>query len=121
MTRLIQRKIAEIPEFRVEKKVVFENPSIEAKLPVCVISNFMARPRGQKTSYALSITAECWADKYYPAIQLFDKTALKLAEIGFIEVADPIDTTDPVTQKRRYGSRFEGYWNAMTNYFEVRS
>lgn len=118
MTRLIQRKIAEIPELGADK-VLFENPSEKAKFPVCVISNFMARPKYFKAAYALSITVEVWAEKYYEAQSLYDKAAQKLEEINFVDTAPTPQGKDPVVGKNRYGSTFEGGWNAITNTFYI--
>lgn len=121
MTRIIQRKIAEIPEFGVTK-VLFENPSNKATFPVCVVSNFMARPKYYRAAYSLSITIEVWADKYYEAQALYDLVVQKLAELNFVDATPTPQGKDAVTGKNRYGSSFEVGWNAITNtYYTNRS
>ncbi len=118
ITRLIQKKITEIPELG-PNRVLFENPSKKASFPVCVIYNFQARPQLFKASYALSITVEIWSEGYYETQSLYDKVARKLSEINFTEVSMTPQGKDLITNKQRYGSTFEVGWNAITNSFYV--
>ena len=118
ITRLIQNKIAEIPGLG-GKRVLLENPSIKATFPVCVLSNFQARPKYFKAAYDLSITVEIWANSYYEAQALYDQVAQKLAESNFVEVAMTPQGKDPIIEKQRYGSTFEVGWNAIDNTFFV--
>lgn len=114
--RLVQNKIAEISAFG-GKRVLFENPSVKAAFPVCVLSNFQARPKYFKAAYDLSITIEVWADSYYEAQGLYDQVAQKLAESNFVEVAMTPQGKDPIVEKQRYGSTFEVGWSAIDNTF----
>lgn len=118
ITRMIQNKIAEIPDFGA-KRVLLENPSIKAQFPVCVLSNFQARPKYFKAAYDLSITVEVWANGYYEAQELYDMVAEKLSELNFVEVGMTPQGKDPIIDKQRYGSTFEAGWNAIDNTFFV--
>jgi len=118
LTRLIQNKIAQIPAFG-SRRVLLENPCIQAAFPVCVLSNFQARPKYFKAAYDLSITVEIWANSYYEAQGLYDQVSQKLAESNFVEVAMTPQGKDPITDKQRYGSTFEVGWNAITNTFFI--
>lgn len=118
ITRLIQNKIAEIPAFG-GKRVLLETPSVKASFPVCVLSNFQARPKYFKAAYDLSITVEIWANGYYEAQALYDQVVKKLAESNFVEVAMTPQEKDPIVEKQRYGSTFEAGWSAIDNTFFI--
>lgn len=79
----------------------------------------MARSQYFKSAYALSITIEVWANKYYEAQSLYDKVVQKLAEINFSDTSPTPQGKDPVTKKERYGSSFEAGWDAVTNTFYI--
>lgn len=116
-TRYVVRMVEKL-----DYNVTLDNPDSTESFPLAVVNNPMEVVKYTENNIPvlkrMSISVEWWCNSKYEAMKHYQETNDLLRKYNFMPIGGQTDSHDQVTQKYRYGSRYEVNYNGLTNSFE---
>lgn len=111
--KMVMDQVEKVPGMTAD----IQNPESGAKLPRCIVSPPLQRPKNIGAALDLSFTVEVWAEQRFDCMSLFDLVRDSLGGINLILTNNTPLFRDQIG-KWRFGGYFECRYNALTNSFE---
>lgn len=116
-TRYAIRKVEEL-----DLSVLLDNPDTTAQYPCVVCNNTYSNDSICEDKVPVrkkfQINFEVWATSKYETMNLMNQIIVKLRDLNFTPVGNPIESRDENTNKYRRIRSFEVFFNGLTNSFD---
>lgn len=116
-TRFVVRQMEDI------ENTILNNPDNNETFPLIVVNNPMQAIKKTENNIPIytrfSINIESWSNSKYEVMKIYHEINKKIRKYNFIQIGSQIDIFDDLTQKYRYGGRYEVNYNGLTNSFEI--